>query len=273
VQDEVRERRRADQGAPDPGDRVEARRTCRRVTLAAWGRHVRAVSVRRHLTDRPYSGAMSEGQQPTTVLIADDHRLMREGTAALLRVDDRIDVVGVVESGSEAIAVAERRCPDVVLLDLEMPGIGGIEACAVIRERCPATEVLILTVSENEPDLWAAFRVGAAGYLLKDMPPADLVNAVLAAGNGDPQIAPRMATRLLREFVEQGRPTADPLSDLSDREREVLDLLADGLRNREIATRLTVTEATVKTHVRHVLEKLRVRNRAEAAAFAARHPR
>ena len=133
--------------------------------------------------------------------------------------------------------------------------------------------MLVLTVSDEEPDLYAALRVGAAGYLTKDMPPAELIEAVLAVSRGEPRIAPAMASRML---VDLGRPPAtepDPLDTLSGRERDVLELLAEGLRNREIAERLVIGEATVKTHVRHVLEKLRFRNRAEAAAFAARHLR
>jgi DNA-binding NarL/FixJ family response regulator len=204
------------------------------------------------------------------VLIADDHRLMREGTAALLRADERVEVVGLAADGREALALADRRAPDVALLDLEMPEVGGLEACAALREAHPEMEVLILTVSERDEDLYSALRVGAAGYLLKDMPPRELVETVLEAGRGEPRIAPRMASRMLAEMAD--RP-ADPLSALSDREREVLALVADGLRNREIAERLFISEATVKTHVRHVLEKLRFRNRAEAAAFAARHLR
>ena len=203
------------------------------------------------------------------VLLADDHQLMREGTAALLGADERIEVVGLARDGREALALAERRAPDVVLLDLNMPVLGGLEACARLREG-GGPEVLMLTVSEEEPDLYAALRVGAAGYLTKDMPPAELIEAVLAVARGEPRIAPAMASRMLAEL---GRGTAppDPLAALSDRERDVLALLAEGLRNREIAERLVISEATVKTHVRHVLEKLRFRNRAEAAAFAARH--
>ncbi|MGH2946793.1 MAG: response regulator [Solirubrobacteraceae bacterium] len=205
-------------------------------------------------------------EHPVRVLVADDHRLMREGTAALLRLDERIEVVGLAADGREAIALAERRRPDVALVDLVMPEVGGIEACAALRQRLPGLEVLILTVSEREDDLYAALRVGAAGYLLKDMPPAKLVEAVVEAGRGETRIAPAMAARMLAE-----PPAArDPLGDLSDREREVLALVADGLRNREIAERLIISEPTVKTHVRHILEKLRFRNRAEAAAFAAR---
>jgi DNA-binding NarL/FixJ family response regulator len=213
--------------------------------------------------------ALEAGQ--VRVVIADDHRLMREGTAALLGLDPRIEVVGMASNGREALALTDSRAPDVVLLDLEMPDLGGIEACAAIRSRHPQVEVLILTVSENEPDVWSALRMGAAGYLLKDMPPSELIEAVLDAGRGEPRIAQRMAGRMLREFAGGVRSAGDPLLELSPREREVLALLAEGLRNREIAERLFVSETTVKTHVRHVLEKLRLRNRAEAAAFAARH--
>jgi two-component system NarL family response regulator len=209
--------------------------------------------------------------EPIRVLIADDHRLMREGTAALLAGDERIEVVGLAADGREAIELSGRRRPDVALLDLNMPEVRGIEACAAIRQGSPDTEVLILTVSEQEPDLYASLRVGAAGYLLKDIAPKDLVEAVLGAGRGEPLIPASMANRLLRELAGGAPEAADPLSVLSEREREVLALLAEGLRNREIAERLVISEATVKTHVRHVLEKLRFRNRSEAAAFAARH--
>jgi DNA-binding NarL/FixJ family response regulator len=205
------------------------------------------------------------------VLLADDHQLMREGTAALLGADDRIEVVGLARDGREALALAERRRPDVVLLDINMPVLGGLEACARLREG-GGPEVLMLTISDEEPDLYAALRVGAAGYLTKDVPPAELIEAVLAVARGEPRIAPAMASRMLAE-LGRAEPAAppDPLAALSDRERDVLALLAEGLRNREIAERLVISEATVKTHVRHVLEKLRFRNRAEAAAFAARH--
>ena len=201
------------------------------------------------------------------VLVADDHRLMREGTAALLARDPRLDVVGLAADGREALTLAESLRPDVLVLDLWMPELSGIEVCAEARARLGDVQVLILTVSEQEPDLLAALRVGAAGYLLKDMPPAELVEAVLGAGAGDPLIPPSMAGRVLSE-VDAGSMGA--IEDLSPREREVLELMAEGLRNREIAERLFLSEATVKTHVRHLLDKLRLRNRAEAAAFATR---
>jgi len=185
------------------------------------------------------------------VIIADDHRLMREGTAALLAADERIEVVGLASGGREAVELAARLKPDVALLDVGMPDIGGVEACAAIRARLPDIRVLMLTVSEDALDVRGALRVGASGYLLKDIPPGELVAAVLGAD------------RVMAS-------TEAPDDELSVREREVLELIGRGLRNREIAERLVVSEATVKTHVRHVLEKLRLRNRAEAAAFAAR---
>jgi two-component system NarL family response regulator len=207
---------------------------------------------------------------PVRTLVVDDHRLMREGTAALLAADERIEVVGLAADGGEALALAERRRPDVVLLDLKMPGVDGLSACARLRAR-GGPEVLMLTVSEHEPDLYAALRVGAAGYLTKDTPPAELIEAVLAVARGEPRIAPALASRMLSDLAGGAAPPDDPVARLSSREREVLALLAEGLRNREIAERLVVSEPTVKTHVRHVLEKLRIRNRTEAAAFAARH--
>ena len=177
---------------------------------------------------------------------------MREGTAALLAADPRIEVVGLAAGGREAVELVGRVRPDVALLDVGMPDIGGVEACAAIRARSPAVRVLMLTVSEDALDVRAALKVGASGYLLKDMPPRQLVAAVLS-----------------NETIVMASAEV-PAGELSAREREVLELLGQGLRNREIAERLVVSEATVKTHVRHVLEKLRLRNRAEAAAFAAR---
>jgi DNA-binding NarL/FixJ family response regulator len=212
-------------------------------------------------------------QDAVRVLVADDHQLMREGTAALLAADPRIEVAGMARDGREALELAGRRAPDVALLDLNMPELDGLQVCAELRRSHPEIAVLMLTVSEHEPDLYAALRVGAGGYLTKDMPAGELIEAVLAVARGEPRIAAAMASRMLAELGGTAAAPEDPLGALSEREREVLTLLSEGLRNREIAERLVISEATVKTHVRHVLEKLRFRNRAEAAAFAARHLR
>ena len=206
------------------------------------------------------------------VLIADDHRLMREGTAALLASDERVEVVGLAADGSEAIALAERRRPDVALLDLNMPGVSGIGGV-----RGDSAEL-----SRHRGDDPHRLGAGARPLCLAQGRGRRLPAEGHRAGGADRSRARRRPRRAAHRRVD-GRPAAagprgqraepdpDPLGALSEREREVLALLAEGLRNREIAERLVISEATVKTHVRHVLEKLRFRNRAEAAAFAARH--
>ena len=189
------------------------------------------------------------------MLIADDHRLMREGTAALLASDPRLEVAALARDGREAVELAARLVPDVVLLDLGMPDIDGIEACAAIRARVPSARVLMLTVSEDEVDLGPRCASAPRDTCSRTCPRPSSWRRCSAAETVLPELA------------------RHPRGELSVREREVLELLAQGLRNREIAERLVVSEATVKTHVRHVLEKLRLRNRAEAAAFAAGHAR
>lgn len=211
------------------------------------------------------------GSGPVTVLVADDHRLMREGTAALLGADPRIEVVAWAATGREAVERALEHRPAVALLDLNMPEMRGTEACAAIRERLPDTEVLILTVSEHEPDLYAALRVGAAGYLLKDMPPGDLVDAVLGAGAGEPLVPARMASRLLDEFGSSEGAPASPLAELSDREREVLALVGEGMPNKLIARRLEISEKTVKAHLTRVYAEIGVTDRTQAALWARGH--
>jgi DNA-binding NarL/FixJ family response regulator len=204
------------------------------------------------------------------VVIADDQPMMRAGFKAVLEATGAIEIVAEAGTGEEAVNAATQHAPDVVLMDIRMPGMDGIEA----TRRLPRQRVLILTTFGLDDYIIEALRAGASGFLLKDAPTEEVVAAVHAVAAGDAVLAPAV-TRQLLDQVGRRLPSSvsrapAALAELTDREQEVLGLLAEGLRNREIAERLVVSEATVKTHVRHVLEKLRLRNRAEAAAFAAR---
>jgi NarL family two-component system response regulator LiaR len=202
--------------------------------------------------------------RPIRVLVADDHPVVRRGLESFLALHEDIDVVGSVEDGEAAVAAARRLQPDVVLLDVVMPGIGGIEALRRILEERPATRVVVLTSYADDRQMLACVRAGAAGFLLKDAAPAELVRAVRAAHRGEAVVHPSAAARLMAELRHE-----DELG-LTAREREVLRLLAAGLANREIAARLVVSERTVKTHVSHVLAKLGVADRTQAAMYAVR---
>ena len=208
--------------------------------------------------------------EPVRVLIADDHRLMREGTAALLASDERIEVVGLAADGREAIELSGRRRPDVALLDLNMPEVRGIEACAAIRQGSPDTEVLILTVSEQEPDLYASLRVGAAGYLLKSEPPERIASFLRGVADGEAALSGAVARSLLERVREGrgiGRGIPDEIADrLSARELEVLLLLDEHLGTDEIAARLFISEHTVRSHVKNRLRMLGVSSRRVALA-------
>jgi two-component system NarL family response regulator len=177
-------------------------------------------------------------------------------------------VVGQASNGSEAVAKASELQPDVVIMDISMPGSTGIEATIALQQRLPQVRVLILTVSEEQEDLFTAIKAGAKGYLLKSVGLEELVNAVRLVANGEAIISPSMAVRLLDEFRQ---PTKEKVEKgpLSGREREILQLVAQGDSNREIAAQLFISETTVKAHLRSILEKLHVKNRAQAVAHAA----
>ncbi|MDR7522256.1 MAG: response regulator transcription factor [Armatimonadota bacterium] len=201
------------------------------------------------------------------VLLADDHALFRRGLASLLANRDDLEVVGEASSGEEAIDRARELMPDVILMDVRMPGEGGLEATRRIKEEMPYVRIVILTVSEDEEDLFAAIKHGAQGYLLKNIDPDDLIACIHQVQRGEAPLAPAMATKILREF-SAAAPRPGPT--LTPRERQVLELVARGDANKEIARALQISENTVKNHLRNILEKLHLQNRVQAVMYALR---
>jgi DNA-binding NarL/FixJ family response regulator len=208
------------------------------------------------------------------VLLVDDQALLRAGFRMVLEAHDGITVVGEAGDGDEAIRETARLSPDVVLMDVRMPGTDGIQATRLITEQHPESRVLILTTFDLDEHAFAGLRAGASGFLLKDVPPTELVSAIRSVANGDAVVAPRITRRLLERFAERLPDVAsgtapDPRLDrLTEREREVLGELALGLTNLEIASQLFLSEATVKTHVGRILAKLELRDRVQAVIFA-----
>ncbi len=204
------------------------------------------------------------------VLIADDQRLMREGLATLLTLSDDIEIVAQAGDGSEAIELAKAQRPDVILMDIQMPRVNGVEATRAIRSILPATQIIILTTFDNDEYLLEGLRAGACGYLLKDMPSEQLADAIRSAAKGQSPIGPEMARKLVNLVTQN--PIAPPpptaASELSEREIEVLRLIAAGLSNKEIAEKLFIAEGTAKNHVSNILSKLEARDRAQAVARA-----
>ena len=204
------------------------------------------------------------------VLIADDHAVVRQGLRTFLELQEDIDVVGDVADGAAAVEATLAQSPDVVLMDLVMPGFGGVEAIRLIRERQPQARVLVLTSFQEDEKIFPAVRAGAAGYLLKDVEPQELVRAIRAAHGGEALLHPAVAARLMDEFASEAGQ-AGSASGLTDREREVLELIGCGLPNKLIARELGIAEKTVKTHVSAILAKLGVTDRTQAALYAVRH--
>ncbi|MBI4754421.1 MAG: response regulator transcription factor [Betaproteobacteria bacterium] len=205
---------------------------------------------------------------PIRILIADDHPLFREGVAHSLGADPELRVIAEASSAEEAVELAGRLSPDLVMLDITMPAMGGIDAAAKIASQQPGVRIMMLTVSEEHDNLFAALKAGAHGYVLKGVSAADLRAAVRRIAGGDAYITPELAAELVFEF---SRPRAsDPLCELTTREIGVLDLISRGLTNREIGEQLHLAEKTVKHYVTVVLQKLHVRSRTEAALVAVR---
>lgn len=202
---------------------------------------------------------------PITLLIVDDHSVVRQGLRMFLSADPDLEIVGEARDGTQAVRLAHQLHPDVVLMDLRMPGMDGISATATIRRELPDTEVVALTSVLEDISVVEAVRAGAIGYLLKDTEAPELRRAIKAAAAGQVQLSPEAAARLMREIANDTNP-----QPLTDRERDVLVLLAQGSSNKDIAKRLTIGEQTVKTHIGHILSKLGVSSRTQAALYAVR---
>ncbi|MFC1983780.1 response regulator [Chloroflexota bacterium] len=207
------------------------------------------------------------------VLVVDDHTLFRRGIAAVLANQENLEVVGEALDGLEAIEKTKEIAPDVVLMDLNMPRCSGLEAIQALQTEMPQVNILVLTVSDKEADLFAAVKFGARGYILKNTEPEELINAIFQIAQGGVIVSPLMATKLLTEFKDlsagvEMEPAQAIDADLSPREGEVLQLVAQGASNKNIADSLFISENTVKTHLRNIMEKLHLVNRSQAAAYA-----
>lgn len=203
------------------------------------------------------------------VLVVDDHRLVREGLISLLRIHPDIEVVGEASNGDDAVAKARPLEPDIILMDISMPGMNGITATKVIRKDLPKAKVIMLTMLDQEGYVYEAVKAGATGYLLKNAGLEELVKAIKEVFKGGATLHPDAQAQLLKEYVFLARRNQDTYG-LSDREIEVLQLLADGMSNKEIAANLYISTQTVKTHIAHIFDKLGVRDRTEAVAAALR---
>ncbi len=210
---------------------------------------------------------MSESVSATIVLI-DDHPLLRKGVKQLIELDDDLSVVGEASNAIEGVKISKETDPDLILLDLNMPDINGIETLKMLRDEEVSSRIIVFTVSDNEEDVVAALKAGADGYLLKDMEPEELLERLHQAALGKVVISDKLTT-LLAQALQSGRSSnkAD-ISSLTPREKQIIKLIAGGLPNKLIARKLNITEGTVKVHVKHLLKKLRLRSRVEVAVWA-----
>jgi NarL family two-component system response regulator LiaR len=203
-----------------------------------------------------------------TVMIVDDHEMVRQGAAGYLRAQDDINVIAEAASGEEALALANEHVPDVVLMDLVMPGLDGVEATRRLKANSPRTQIIILTSFHEDEHIFPALQAGAISYLLKDVKASELVQAIRRAACGEATLHPRVAERVIKEF-RVGDPDRQRLfTDLTEREMEVLKLIAAGSSNQKIADQLVITVGTVKGHVSNILSKLHLADRTQAAVYA-----
>ncbi len=210
------------------------------------------------------------------VLLVDDHVLFRKGLVSLMALRPELEVVGEADDGNEALARARELQPDLILMDINMPSCNGLEATRLIKAEMPDARIVMLTVSEHEEDLYEAIKSGAQGYLLKNLRPESLFEMMQDAIRGEAPISPGIAAKILEELGrrrDRDRDRDEPQDEgsiLTQREREILSLVVDGASNKEIASRLHITEGTVKNHLHHILEKLHLENRVQITAFALR---
>ena len=219
-----------------------------------------------------------EAEPEIRVLVADDQRLVRDGIASLLSIQEGIQIVGIASNGQEAVDLALSSAPDVVLMDIRMPVMDGVEAARHLRAHLPDCQILMLTTFDEEELILEALRAGACGYLLKDIPAHDLASAIRAAHKGIYQLDATVASKMLMGLASEGQraapksprpPTGAPAdTELSAREIEVLRLIANGATNREIAEKLVISEGTVKNHISNILSRLGLRDRTQAAIYA-----
>jgi NarL family two-component system response regulator LiaR len=205
---------------------------------------------------------------PITLLLVDDHAVVRGGVRAYLETQPDLQVVAEAGSGEEAVQLAAEHVPDVVLMDLVMPGMDGVETTRRVREVSPRSQVVVLTSFHDDTHIFPAIKAGAISYLLKDIGPNELAEAVRAAARGEAVLHPKVAARMMLELRGNRVQTTNPYTGLSEREQEVLKLIAEGLSNATIAERLVLSEKTVKSHVSNILNKLHLADRTQAAVFA-----
>src|SRR5262245_27742907 len=206
--------------------------------------------------------------EPITILLIDDHRVVRQGVRAFLATQPDLLVVGEAEAGAEGVSLAEQFAPDVVLMDLVMPGMDGVEATRRIKRASPRTQIVVLTSYHDDEHILPALRAGALSYILKDIGVDALAEAIRGAACGEAALHPRVAARVIRELQGGQHSALNPFAELSERELEVLRMIAEGLNNAEIAARLVLSEKTVKGHIGNIFSKLHLADRTQAAVLA-----
>jgi NarL family two-component system response regulator LiaR len=206
--------------------------------------------------------------EPITVMIVDDHEMVRKGAKGYLEAQPNINVVAEAESGEQAVRLVRDFIPDVVLMDLVMPGLDGVEATRKVKDISPRTQIIILTSFHEDEHIFPALQAGAISYLLKDVKAAELVEAIRKASKGEATLHPRVASRLIKQFSRGEPDRSTPFTELTEREVEVLTLIARGFTNQKIADELVISIGTVKGHVSNILSKLHLADRTQAAVYA-----